>query len=128
MKRGISTRGRRPLPSPSQAAYQTNLLVGLPEMVRFDIVNGRPGVDEEGRLQIIDGELEEPPTGGAEPAFHLCGRPTAGLSPASFKLPLPEEQPRCNTGAPVKSPTGTAVKFEGLPILEGVGRPCDRNC
>ena len=39
---------------------QTNVLMGLPEMVRFEIVDANPVLDDQGRLEIIDGELEEP--------------------------------------------------------------------
>ena len=42
------------------AVKQYHRLAGLPEMVRFNIVNGRPVVDEEARVEIIDGKLEEP--------------------------------------------------------------------
>ena len=38
---------------------QTSVLVGLPEMVRFNIVDGRPVPNERGRVEILDGELEE---------------------------------------------------------------------
>ena len=52
--------GLEPRTSPTTVHSQTNVLVGLPEMVRFKIVNDNPVVDEEGRLGILDGELEEP--------------------------------------------------------------------
>ena len=46
--------------SPTTVHSQTNVLVGLPEMVRFEIANGSSMLNDQGRLKIIDGELEEP--------------------------------------------------------------------
>lgn len=43
----------------ARGVKQYNVLVGLPEMVRFNIVDGRPVPNERGRVEILDGELEE---------------------------------------------------------------------
>ena len=52
--------GLEPRTSPTASYCQTNVLVGLAEMVRSDIVDGNPVVDDQGRLKTIDGELAEP--------------------------------------------------------------------
>ena len=46
--------------TPRTTSNETNVLAGLPEMVRFEIVGASPVLDEQGRLKIIEGELEEP--------------------------------------------------------------------
>jgi hypothetical protein len=45
-------------PSP-KASAKPAVLAFIPEMVTFNIVNGRPVIDSEGRMEIIDGEVED---------------------------------------------------------------------
>ena len=52
--------GLEPRTSPPTSYSLTKVVVGLPETVRFDMFDGRPALDERGRSEILDGELEEP--------------------------------------------------------------------
>ena len=45
--------------SRSQSAGKTNVLAFLPELVTFNVVQGTPAVDSKGRMEIIDGEVED---------------------------------------------------------------------
>ena len=54
-----SAAGLRDHASRSQSAGKTNVLAFLPELVTFNVVQGTPAVDSKGRMEIIDGEVED---------------------------------------------------------------------
>lgn len=54
-----SAAGLRDRTSPPKPSGKTNVLAFLPELVTFNVVQGTLAVDSEGRMEIIDGEVED---------------------------------------------------------------------